>query len=74
MKTVNLECYHYDEEDYCDKVTTFCVPKLWLMKYLELDSDVKLNEFLEEYCSEDTEQIYSQALLEGVITEEVVFC
>lgn len=72
-KLVRLELHHYDEEDHCDAVITFDVPKDWLMTEYGFETDDALEKFLEEYCGEDSEQIYNLALLQGNIVHETIF-
>ena len=53
-----------DEEEF-----SFEVPTDWLTSKL-MEDDVSLEEFLDEYTSDESSDIYGLALLEGV-TEEI---
>lgn len=64
MEYVTLEVGFYDELSGIDEYLEFEVPKDWLMREFDIDD---VGAFLDEYCTEDSATIYSQALLDGVL-------
>lgn len=62
MKTTWLQYAEYDEYDN-QTVISFEVPTDWLKEQIE----EPLDEFLEEYTTDDSKQIYDLAVLYGKI-------
>jgi len=68
MKTITLQVDTYDKNDNCT-VIFFEVPKDWLVSYL---NDQDLKEFLDEYTSDESSEIYSIALLQNKIISKSI--
>lgn len=64
---VHLQFCEYNEKEEC-VYTNFSVSKLWLLEYLNLKVS-ELSNFLDSYTSEDSQQIYSSAVLEEAVCE-----
>lgn len=65
METTLLEFCEYAENDYCI-VTDFEVPTDWLKNQIS----ESLDDFLNEYTSDDAVPLYELAILEGKILSE----
>ena len=64
---VHLQFCEYNEKEEC-VYTNFSVSKLWLLEHLDLKIS-ELSNFLDSYTSEDSQQIYSSAVLEETVCE-----
>ena len=62
---VHLQFCEYNEKEECI-YTNFSVSKLWLLEHLDLKIS-ELSNFLDSYTSEDSQQIYSSAVLEETV-------
>lgn len=70
---VELRNQEYDENDEVVFAMTFSVPVQWLKNWLENNNDGRdIPAFLDAYDSDDSGAIYDDALLENVMTDEVV--
>lgn len=65
IKTTLLQFNKYDEYDYITE-THFEVPTEWLEKQI----DEPLENFLDEYTTDESLPIYEKAILEGAILHE----
>lgn len=63
--TIWLQIDTYNENNECETIE-FEVTKDWLKKHI----DNSLGEFLDEYTSEESEQIYGLAILENALINE----
>lgn len=63
-----ISLYKNEENDFKSWTLTFTVTKEYLQKYL--DSELTVEEFLCEYTSDDSKEIYNQALLDNAILME----
>lgn len=77
--TITFETYSdmftdYDEyienENYDDEERVFTVPKDWAIIWIRENCEMSLEEFLDEYTSDDTNDMYCAAILDDVLIEE----
>lgn len=78
MNLIELQIAEYDNHEIC-KTHYFKVSKEWLEKYLayqflgDPDCDMiysSIEDFMDMYTSEESQEVYAQAVLENEIKEE----
>ena len=72
IKNINiteLQIAEYDNEEKC-KMHFFKVKNDWLNKQVKNMGFSSIEKFMDEYTSEESSEIYSQALLGNVIIDE----
>ena len=52
-----------------DKLITFCVPSKWASEWIDLHYEMTVEEFEDEYTSEESQEMYSDAILDGVLIQ-----
>lgn len=77
MSSVNNDGYVYLNRttivDGCEAIETIAVSKKWLADYISDDDDAQdIQSFIENYTTDDTDQIFGQAILDNTIA--FTFC
>ena len=67
---VDLQINTYDDHDNLSRERIFGVPKDWLMENFDMLYESALADFLDEYTSDDSQEIYDAALLDHKIVFE----
>lgn len=64
-----LQIVEYDDKENCT-IHFFKVKNDWLDKQIKNMGFSSIEKFIDEYTSEESSEIYSQAVLENIIIEE----
>ena len=63
----DIENVNYDNE-----MIVFCVPVMWAERWVKLECNMELDEFLSVYTWDDTEAMFNSALIADVVLSEEI--